>query len=240
MHSKLLEKHGLKNFVAGTDFNFRSKTAVNMSQDLERALEILGADPEEIYSGKQCHGKTVQYVDETSGEDFIFGKQYKDTDGLITDKKDVALLIKFADCTPIVLFDPTTGVHASVHSGWRGTVQKISKQAIDKMVEEFGSKKENILAYVGPSIDIDNYEVGTEVYEAFEDFDQRDSFFKEHGEKYLLSMSDANLSILLEEGIKEENIEVSRESTFTSDLLHSSRQEGADYQLNSIITVLEK
>jgi len=199
----------------------------------------MGIHPDEIYSGKQCHGNDVAYANGVSGEEFVFGRQFKDTDGLITDKEDVALLIKFADCTPIILFDPETKVHASVHSGWRGTVKQISVRAINKMIHDFDAKKENIIAFVGPSIDIDNYEVGPEVYDAFEDFEDRDSFFKPHGEKYLMSMTDANLSILRNAGIKEENIEVSRNSTFTDEGLHSSRQEGSSYQLNGMITMLE-
>lgn len=240
MRSTLLEKHGLKNFIAGSGYNFRYKKIGNeIIDEVSRALAQMNIQPSEIYSGSQCHGNNIAYASGTTGEPFVFGRQFKDTDGLITDKENLALLIKFADCTPIILFDPETKVHASVHSGWRGTVKQISVQAVNKMIEEFGVKKENIVAFVGPSIDMENYEVGPEVYEAFENFDDRDSFFKPHGEKYLLSMTDANLSILKNAGIKKENIEVSRVSTFTDERLHSSRQEGQSYQLNGIITMVE-
>lgn len=240
MHSTLLEKHGLKNFIAGSEYNFRYKEIGNeIIDEVSRALSQMNVQPSEIYSGSQCHGSNIAYATGTSGEPFVFGRQFEDTDGLITDKEGVALLIKFADCTPIILFDPETKVHASVHSGWRGTVQQISVRAINKMIEEFDVKNEDIVAFVGPSIDMENYEVGPEVYEAFENFKDRDSFFKPYGEKYLMSMTDANLSILKKAGIKEENIEVFRDSTFTDERLHSSRQEGSSYQLNGIITMLE-
>jgi hypothetical protein len=129
-------------------------------------------------------------------------------------------------------------VLGAVHSGWRGTVQRISAELIEKMETDFETDRNDLLAYLGPSIDIDNYEVGSEVYDAFSDFKNRDEFFTPKGEKYHLSMSDANRDILLEEGIQKENIEVSRKSTFTSPDLHSSRQEGKDYKLNGIAVMM--
>lgn len=240
MHSKLLRENGLLNKIGGSGYNFRSATAKDsIKVDVERLLaEAEMADAETVYTGKQIHGKNVAYADGEMGEEFVVGRHFTDTDGLITDKPGVALLIKYADCTPVVLFDPVNNVQASVHSGWRSTVQKISHAAIDKMVNEFGCQKENILAYLGPSIDQENYEVGPEVYEAFDGEVDRDLYFRPHGEKYLLSMTDANYQLLLKAGIRTENIEINTASTYTDDALHSARKEGKDYELNGIITML--
>ena len=239
MHSELLLKHGLINRVAGSDYNFRYQTVGNnVTEDVNRLLNEMNVSPDAIYSGQQGHTAHIAYVDGKNGEDFAYGKTFKDTDGLITDKKNVALLIKYADCTPIVLFDPVQKVLASVHSGWRGTVEKIGKRAVDRMVEEFHCKKEDILAYVGPSIDQANYEVGKDVYDAFASFDNRNYFFEPKGEKFLLSMTDANLSVLLEAGLLEDHIEIERVSTYTDDRLHSARQEGPTYGLNGILTMM--
>jgi hypothetical protein len=242
MYSKLLEQYGLKNKIAGTESNFRyhkiGKAIVENVSQLEAELQV---NPKEVYSGQQTHSANIVYVDGENGESFAFGKTFKDTDGLITDKANVALLIKFADCTPVVLFDPIKKVQASVHSGWRGTVQQISAHAVERMISEFGCQKENILAYVGPSIDQENYEVGSEVYEAFKDFPERDTFFqsKDNG-KYLLSMLDANLAILKNYGIDQAKIEVERASTYTDERLHSARLEGGEYGLNAIMTIMEE
>ncbi|SFH65379.1 peptidoglycan editing factor PgeF [Pisciglobus halotolerans] len=241
MHSILLEKHGLIHYIAGSNFNFRyQQIGDSITEQIEMALSEMGIAPGVVYSGSQVHGKAIQYCDGENGAAAVFGRTFPDTDGLITDKKGVALLIKFADCTPIVLFDPIHQVQASVHSGWRGTLQQISVEAIKKMEKEFGTKREDLVVFVGPSIDQDHYEVGAEVYEAFKAFKDRDTFFKPSGKKYLLSMIDANLSILKQAGLKEEQIDICRESTFTSDHLHSARQEGKDYQLNGMITMLGK
>lgn len=241
VYSKLLEKHGLINKVAGSDYNFRyQKAGNNIVNDVDRLLAEMNIEPEEIYTGQQLHTDNVVVVDNVSSEAFVYGRTYKETDGLITDQSNVALLIKYADCTPIVLFDPKKQVQASVHSGWRGTTKKIALKAIEKMESEFNCSRDDILVYVGPSIDQDNYEVGPEVYEAFKDFAKRESFFKPHGEKYKMSMTDANVSLLLEAGIKKENMEVEQASTYTDKFLHSARLEGPEYQLNGILTMMKK
>jgi len=239
MYSQLLQEQGLVNLIGGSHYNFRQVTSKDFfAKDIERLLEQSEINPETVYTAKQVHGTNIAYGDGKNGENFIVGRHFKDTDGLITDKKGVALVIKFADCTPVVLYDPVKQVQASIHSGWRGTAAKISHSAIRKMVEEFGSKKENILAYVGPSIDLENYEVGPEVYEAFSDHATRELYFKKASEKYLLDMSLANYQLLIEAEILTHNIDVSTASTFKDHKLHSARQAGENYSLNAIVTSL--
>lgn len=241
MYSKLLKDHGLINLIGGSDYNFRSATAGNnFSEDVKRLLTQAEIEPETIYTGKQIHGTRVAYCDGENGEEFTIGRHIEGADGLITDQVNVALLIKFADCTPIVLFDPVNKVQANVHSGWRSTVEKISHKAVKQMVDDFGSNKADILAYVGPSIAQENYEVGPEVYEAFANQADRDLYFEPAGEKYLLDMALANYQLLLEAGISPHNIDVATTSTYTDDRLHSARQEGKSYGLNGIVTMMIK
>src|SRR5699024_7663341 len=109
---------------------------------------------------------------------------------------------------------------------------------IEKMENDFQSSRKDIVAYVGPSIDQEHYEVGPEVYEVFEGFRSRDQFFQPKGKKYLLSMTDANLSILKDAGLRPGQIEVERTSTYTDPKLHSARLEGKEYQLNAMITLI--
>ena len=223
MQSKLLSEHGLKNYIAGTDYNFRyQKAGRSVKEDVQKVLSKMTIHPKEIYTGQQVHSANIAYVNGEYGDAFVFGKTFKETDGLITDQPN-----------------PVAQVLASVHSGWRGTTQRISLKAIDKMVNDFKCKKENILVYLGPSIDIDHYEVGSEVYDAFETFENRDQFFRPIGKKYQLSMLDANLDILKGAGIRSENIEIEKASTFTDPRLHSARAEGPDYCLNGMLTMMK-
>lgn len=240
MHSIKLTQNGLTHYIAGSDYNFRVSTAgEKVVNDTERVLEQMQINPQELYSGTQVHGVNIAYCDGTNGTDYMMGRHFPDTDGLITDQPNVALLIKYADCSPIVLFDPIKRVHAALHSGWRGTVQRISEHALAMMESRFNSKREDILAYIGPSIDQYNYQVGDEVYDAFVDFERRDQFFSRKANHWYLSMSEANLESLLMSGLQKNNIEVSRESTFTNPALHSARKEGPNYQLNGLITMMQ-
>lgn len=241
MKSKLLEFYGLKNIIGGIDFNFRKKNNPEIIKDVERLSSHINSEIKEIYSCIQVHGNNIEYCDGKNGENFIYGKTFSDTDGLITDFENIGLLIKFADCTPIIIFDPINKVQCSVHSGWRGTVKRISEKGIQILEDEFNSRREDLVVYLGPSIDFENYEVGLEVYDAFKDFKNRDEFFKRKNKnKFLLSMIDGNLDILKENGIKEKNIEVSRISTFNNQRLNSARRQGDNYKLNGILSTIKK
>jgi len=94
---------------------------------------------------------------------------YEDTDALITTKEDLFLLISFADCTPVFLYEPLAGVIASVHSGWRGTKKRIVQKTLEKMFKTFDAKPENIIAGMGPSIGGCCYEIQEDVAIHFDD-----------------------------------------------------------------------
>lgn len=243
MQSKLLLKNGLNHIIGGSNYNFRSNHIgeAQMEKEIHRLSSELGVRPSVYYLGQQVHGHHVQDISSGQPGEFAGGCLFEETDGLMTDRPGVALIIKFADCTPIVFYDPIQKVQACVHSGWRSTVQRISAVAVQKMEKEFGSRTENILAYIGPSIAREDYEVGAEVYQAFEEFDYRDEIFdqKENG-KYQLDMTLANNLLLKEIGLLEENIDVSKRRTFHDPELHSARAEGKDYGLNAIMTVISK
>ncbi|MBG9981417.1 peptidoglycan editing factor PgeF [Facklamia sp. DSM 111018] len=242
MVSTLLEEKGLQMFLAGIDFGFRATNTSEeeVGREIDRALSEGEFNYNEVYTCNQVHGCRVEYADGISGQDYIVGKTFPETDGLMTDHKGIVLMVKIADCTPVVLFDPQKKVQAIVHSGWRSTVKGISIQALRKMQKQFDCQLQDIFAYVGPSIDQSNYEVGREVYEAFESFEDRDRFFKagQHSGKYLLSMQQANVSLLKRAGLLNQQIEVSQQSTFTDARLHSARREGNNYQCNGLFTMI--
>ncbi len=241
IYSKKLSDLGLANLVGGFNYNFRYKTQnKKVIKDVEELLLEMEEEPSMIYSAFQDHTDHVKVPDLENTVKFVYGRIILNTDAMVTNEKNVALLIKMADCTPIILFDPVKKVQAVVHSGWRGTCKEIGAKAAAKMESTFFCKRENICAYIGPTISIEDYEVGEEVYKAFEKFTNRDSFFeKKQSGKYHLNMKQANLDVLLRAGIKEENIELERESTFGNPHLHSARYEGENYGLNAIISIIK-
>ena len=84
-------------------------------------------------------------------------------DAIFTDKPEVTLYMRFADCVPILLYDSNQGVVGLAHAGWLGTVRGMTSAAVKKMCAQYGSKPENIYAAIGPSIGVDHYEVGADV-----------------------------------------------------------------------------
>lgn len=87
-------------------------------------------------------------------------------DGMVTDRADTPLSMRFADCTPLMFYDPVQGVIGIAHAGWRGTVQGVGANVVRLMAQSYGCKPHNIQAGIGPSISCEHYQVGEEVVAA--------------------------------------------------------------------------
>jgi YfiH family protein len=87
-------------------------------------------------------------------------------DAMVTDKPDTPLTMRFADCVPLLFYDPVQGVIGMAHAGWRGTVLGVGANTVQTMVQAYGCKPLDIQAAVGPSIGPKRYQVGEEVVEA--------------------------------------------------------------------------
>nr|PZN52800.1 MAG: peptidoglycan editing factor PgeF [Chloroflexota bacterium] len=87
-------------------------------------------------------------------------------DAMVTDQPDTPLTMRFADCTPVLFYDPVKGVIGMAHAGWRGTVNGIAARVVGVMQRAFGCRPADIQAAIGPSIGPDRYQVGEEVVDA--------------------------------------------------------------------------
>ncbi len=137
--------------------NFKGKKVLKSSilEDVTAFFTTREGMPElEAISPVQTHSDHVEIVDER--------KEYPDTDGLILTKLNTVICLKFADCTPLIFYDPKRKIGAVTHAGWRGTAAKIGVKTIKKMVE-CGSAPQDIIAVIGPAIGLCCYEVSPEV-----------------------------------------------------------------------------
>jgi len=91
---------------------------------------------------------------------------YRKADIILTDEPEVTLFMRFADCVPVLLFDPVKAVIGMVHAGWLGTVRGATRSAVEAMAASYGSRPGELMAAIGPSIGPDHYEVGGDVLEA--------------------------------------------------------------------------
>ncbi len=139
-----------------------------LEENYLRVSEALGTTPDKIVATHQIHGtKILRVFKEDAGKGITRPKEWDDVDGLITNEPGLCLATFFADCVPVMVVDPVHKAIGSCHSGWRGTVGRIGAVMIEKMHAEFGSRPEDLICAIGPSICRDCYEVSDDVAEEF-------------------------------------------------------------------------
>jgi purine-nucleoside/S-methyl-5'-thioadenosine phosphorylase / adenosine deaminase len=128
-------------------------------ENRQRSFRALDLNPTSIFDVWQVHGREVVFADRPRKPE----DAYHQADVLLTDRPGVTLFMRFADCVPIVLYDPRQGVVGLVHAGWRGTVKRTPAAAIQAMQTRYHCRPADILAGIGPSIGSHHYPVGMEV-----------------------------------------------------------------------------
>lgn len=133
----------------------------HVAENQRRFCQALQVAADSIVTAYQVHGTRVVQVTATEG-----GQQQAQCDALITDSPGVALMLRFADCTPVLLYDPMHQAIGLAHAGWRGTVAGIATVTVTAMQQAFGSRPADLLAAIGPAIGPCCYTVGQEVIAA--------------------------------------------------------------------------
>ena len=208
--------------------------------------EALRYDQNRAVLSHQTHTDNIYVVtEEDAGKGIAREKGYTGIDGLMTNVPGMALITFFADCVPLYFLDPVHRAIALVHSGWRGTVKRIGPQAVRRMGAVYGSRPEDILACIGPSICGDCYEVGEEVAVHFRSgfsAEQAEQILKqkENG-KYQLDLWKANEYLLRDAGICAEHLQITGICTRCNpDLLFSHRAMGEERgNLSAILCLRE-
>ena len=151
---------------------------------------------------------------------------------MITDVPGITLVTFYADCVPLYLVDPVHKAIGLSHSGWRGTAGRMGKITIDAMTQAYGSKPEDMIAAIGPSICQSCYEIGEETAVEFKENFKKDQWDEilapgSRPDKYQLNLWKANEIIFREAGVRTEHIHTTNLCTrCNSDLLFSHRKAG--------------
>lgn len=258
---KLLEysdviKHG---YSIGLDRNFRTARAKNVEplsekeynkaiKDYKELADSIGIEYINIAKPNQAHTKNIKRVDKKINQDrpdFNLD-EYSLTDGLATNNKNIALATTNADCILMLFFDPVKKVIANVHSGWKGTLQRISIKAVDKMKQEYGCNPQDIICCICPSIRKCHFKVHRDVqepyYNEFKDLEEINQLIVPiPGEdRWTIDTVEINKIILKQAGLKAENIIDSGIcSVCNSDQIHSYRVEKEGYGLATAIIELK-
>ncbi len=138
-------------------------------ENRRRFVTALGLSAATICTPEQVHGSQVYQVkQEDAGRGaFSYAEAIPGTDALMTDVPNLPLFLCYADCTPVLLFDPVHRVVAIAHGGWKGTLQNIAARTVRAMEDSFGTKAAECLAAIGPAIGAECYEVGEETARFF-------------------------------------------------------------------------
>ncbi len=165
----------------------------------ERIYDAFGFDFGSRFDVWQVHGDRIICTKLPRGRH----EPHPKADGILTDKPDITLFMRFADCVPILLVDPVQHAIGIVHAGWQGTYQRIAQRAVEKMAACFGSRPEMLFAGIGPSICADCYEVGDEVLDAFVSHIGDDAlrYFDDRDSRLYLDLWLANRDILEGAGV---------------------------------------
>lgn len=227
-----------KGDFATMNFSFtRGDDRDDVLENYRRMAEALGVDRERMVLTWQTHTTNVRRVtEEDEGKGIVRDRDYRDVDGLITDIPGITLVTFFADCVPLYFLDPVHKAIGLSHSGWRGTVKRMGQVTVDAMKEAFGTRPEDIIACIGPSICGDCYEVGEEVADEFADaFHEKYHdviLLKKQNGKYQLDLWKANEIVLKEAGIKGDYLAVTNICTYCNPQLLFSHRRTAERRGN--------
>lgn len=222
-----------------TSFFEKKEECIHSYQVLAKQLQI---PYQTILRPYQTHTDVIKTVEAMPRDEGIFPKELQEVDGLITQQKGVYLSLSYADCMALLLYDPNKKVVANIHSGWKGTVQRIGIKAVLTMLQE-GSHPEDIICCIGPSIRKCHFEVEQEVVELFQKAYQEKLIpVLEKGrevegkQKYTIDTVALTISLLEEIGLKKENIIDSQVCTVCHrEYFHSYRAQGKNAGRNTAI-----
>lgn len=227
----------IENFNIDTNMEhlFSTRIGWNQKNILEDLSDLLNIKRDKIYTVSQVHGTDIEIIKDQNPFDI----SKKPKDGLVTNKENIVLATYHADCVPIYFYDKVKKVIGIAHSGWKGTLNNISKTMIDVFKKHFNSDLDDIIFAIGPAIGPCCYEIGEDVEHLFrEKFPDIEDIVLTRDKKMYLDLWKINKINLLNSGIKEENIIESKFCTScNNDVLYSYRKENTKDRMLGAITL---
>jgi len=198
-------------------------------------FKAMDCDPKSVFDVWQVHSADVVCARAPRLE----SESYRQADIILTDRPEVTLFMRFADCVPILVHDPRKAVIGVAHAGWRGTVRDVANATIRSMREEYGSDPADIIACIGPSIGPDHYEVGADVIlQVMQKFgDDSEQLLESHNGKIHFDLWKANELLLKQAGVTQ--IEIAEVCTVcnTNDWFSHRAEKGRTGRFGALISL---
>lgn len=177
-------------------------------------------DSERMAICDQVHSKRFKILDRQDCGAGFLRPEIKNYDAMITDDAFIIPVVKSADCTPVILIDPVTGARAAIHSGREGTRKGVVVSTLYGLIDAFSANVDNIFAFIGPSIGVENYEVSEDIYSNFVKNTGIDQAIYRK-----LDIKKVIVSQLKSCGVKQDKIIMIHEDMFTNADFHSYRRD---------------
>lgn len=217
---------------------------IDILKNYNYLCENLKLNFENLIMSNQIHGDKLELIKEKYvNSDPVFNSIFKDTDGFFTDIPGVVIVTHYADCVPVYIVDTKKKIVGICHSGWKGTVKKISRKMVLKYCEEYNSSIEDLEVWIGPHIGTKYFVVNEDVKFIFETEFQNGSDFITEGIESEIHI-DLGLCIerdLLSMGIKPNKIIREDFCSYRDEELFFSyrRDDGNTGRMAAIITIDE-
>ncbi len=199
-----------------------------IGRDRQSLCQMLNIDDSRLIMPHQVHSDKVRIIDDrlVNMSPDARKEALEGYDAVVTSLRGVCIGVSTADCIPVLLYDDKAKSAAAIHSGWRGTVSLISAKTIDVMKQAYGTEPSDLKAVIGPGISLKNFEVGDEVYNAFADAGFPMATIAKRYAKWHIDLWEANRQILLDSGVKADNIHIEHICTYdNTQSLFSARVE---------------
>lgn len=199
-----------------------------VTENYKRICKSAGFDFDSLTASSQDHNTFVRAVTKQNvGVGIYKPRDIQSVDALVTNERGVTLVTYYADCTPLFFVDTKQKAIGLAHAGWRGTVGRIGEKVVQKMTEMYNTNPSDIIAAIGPAISVCCYEVDkpcADNFLALKDLDTSKFVFQKNDEKYMIDLLETNRQILVNAGVKPQNITISDLCTnCNSELLWSHR-----------------
>lgn len=202
-------------------------------ENLRRFARAVGFDEQRLVLSQQTHTVNIFEAQETdAGRGTTRPRGYTDIDGLITDVPNLPLMTHHADCAPLFFYSPAPRMIGLAHAGWRGTAGNMAAAMVRRLAQR-GCDPAELLAGIGPCAGPCCYQVGAEVAEHFSAlYDEAGPVLwpdEAEAGKFFLDLGRANRALLIEAGLRAENIVISGLCTVCQpELFFSHRRQGLD------------
>lgn len=207
----------------------------NVRENRLRSFDALNCKPESMFDVWLVHSADVVHAESPTP----VGVDVQKADIVLTNKPELTLYMRFADCVPIMVYDPKKHVIGISHAGWMGTLNDVAGVTVNSMREKYGSNPSDIVACVGPSIGPDHYEVGDNVIQQAKQVFGKDAdiVLRPHNSSIHFDLWKANQLLLQRAGVEQIEIAGVCTACHTDDWFSHRAEKGKTGRFGALISL---